>query len=410
MAAEINIVERLLPEVRRVMDVQEMTSGGTSDPFRARFRGRLVIPSEQAYERLEAVFEREQLLLVFRQEGSAQAVLGVTDMRQTGPSRPWLNIVFFGLTCLSVLYAGISYGAGYLEVNYRQPLLQIVLQSLPLGLLYGLSLLGILVAHEFGHYFMGRYHRTEVSLPFFLPFPGSLFGTLGAFIRLKSPPRNRRSLMDIGLAGPVAGLVVAIPVLLIGLALSEVGPLPSRTGDMPGTILDSNSQFYLEGNSLFYLAVKFLVKGELLPMPADYGGLPPLLYWARYLLTGLPAPLGGRDVSLHPMAWAGWAGLLVTGLNLIPVGQLDGGHALYALLGRRAAHIWPFVLVVMAALTVVWTGWFLFAGLIFFFGRAHAQPLDDITELDRTRRMVAVLGLILFLLIFTPVPLRLVGG
>jgi membrane-associated protease RseP (regulator of RpoE activity) len=208
--------------------------------------------------------------------------------------------------------------------------------------------------------------------------------------------------MDIGLAGPLAGLVVAIPVLLIGLALSEVGPLPAGSPQAAGTIL--------EGNSLFYLAVKFLVKGELLPAPAEYGGLPPLLYWTRYILTGLPTPLGGRDVSLHPMAWAGWAGLLVTGLNLIPVGQLDGGHALYALLGRRAGRIWPFVLVAMAGLTLVWTGWFLFAGLVFFFGRAHAQPLDDITPLDRRRRLVAVLGLVLFLVIFTPVPLRPLGG
>jgi len=181
-----------------------------------------------------------------------------------------------------------------------------------------------------------------------------------------------------------------------------VGPLPIRPRETIGTIL--------EGNSLFYLAVKYLVKGELLPAPAEYGGLPPLLYWIRYILTGLPAPLGGRDVSLHPMAWAGWAGLLVTGLNLIPVGQLDGGHALYALLGRRAGRIWPFVLVAMAGLTLVWTGWFLFAGLVFFFGRAHAQPLDDITPLDRRRRVVAVLGLVLFLLIFTPVPLRPLGG
>src|SRR3970040_1654076 len=106
-------------------------------------------------------------------------------------------------------------------------------------------------------------------------------------------------------------------------ALWEVGPLPTGSRQAAGTIL--------EGNSLFYLAVKFLVKGELLPAPAEYGGLPPLLYWTRYILTGLPAPLGGRDVSLHPMAWAGLAGLLVTGLNVIPGGQLGGGDALDAL-------------------------------------------------------------------------------
>jgi membrane-associated protease RseP (regulator of RpoE activity) len=394
-------MERLLLEVRRVMQVEEMTSGGTADPFRARFRGRLLIPSDQAYERLAPAFEREKLVLLLREDGEMQYVVGVPDQRAVGSSRPWLNLVFFVLTGASVLLAGLLYGGGYIGVN---PLGSAAgfLQTLPLGALYAFSLLGILVSHEFGHYFLGRYHRTEVSLPFFLPFPGSLFGTLGAFIRLKSPPPSRRALLDIGLAGPVAGLVVAIPVLLIGLALSQVGPLPVRPREAIGTIL--------EGNSLFYLAVKFLVKGELLPAPANYGGLPPLVYWVRYILTGLPSPLGGRDVSLHPMAWAGWAGLLVTGLNLIPVGQLDGGHGLYALLGRRAGRIWPFVLVAMAGLTMVWSGWFLFAGLVFFFGRAHAQPLDDITPLDPTRRVVAVLGLILFLLVFTPVPLRALGG
>jgi membrane-associated protease RseP (regulator of RpoE activity) len=402
LAVEVNPVERLLPEVRRVMEVREMTSGGSADPFRARFRGRLLVPSDQAYERLAPAFAREGLVLLLRNDGDSHAVIGVRDLRPASPSRGWLNLLFFALTGLSVLFAGISYGAGYIGVDPRMSTREILSGSLPLGLVYTLSLLGILVAHEFGHYFVGRYHGTEVTLPFFLPFPGSLFGTLGAFIRLKSPPRNRRTLMDIGLAGPVAGLVVAIPVLLIGLALSEVGPLPVQPREVAGTIL--------EGNSLFYLAIKYLVKGELLPSPADYGGLPPLLYWIRYILTGLPAPVGGRDVSLHPMAWAGWAGLLVTGLNLVPVGQLDGGHALYALLGRRAARLWPFVLVGMAALTLVWPGWFLFAGLVFLFGRAHAQPLDDVTPLDGTRRAVAVLGLVLFLLVFTPVPLRPLGG
>jgi len=274
-----------------------------------------------------------------------------------------------------------------------------VLRSIPAGAPFALGLMAILLAHEFGHYFAARYHKTAVSLPYFLPFPGSTFGTMGAFEQLKEPPRNRRVLLDIGLAGPLAGLVVALPVLLIGLALSSIERLPASSAAAVGA--------GLEGNSLLYLAAKYAVTGELLPAPDSYGGVAPVVYWARYLLLGLPLPFGARDVILHPLAWAGWAGLLVTALNLIPAGQLDGGHLLYVLLGRRAARIVPFIVVALAGLGVVWSGWWLWAALIYFLGRKHAQPLDEITPLDPRRRAFAVLGLVIFVLVFTPVLLRI---
>jgi membrane-associated protease RseP (regulator of RpoE activity) len=264
------------------------------------------------------------------------------------------------------------------------------------GILFAVSLLAILTAHEFGHYFAARYHKTAVSLPYFLPFP-SLFGTLGAFIRLKQPPKNRRVLMDIGLAGPLAGLVVALPLLLIGLILSEIGILASDPQALGG----------LEGNSILYLALKYLAKGELLPMPQSYGNLPPPIYWIRYFFVGSPIPLGGRDVLLHPMAWAGWAGLLVTSLNLIPAGQLDGGHTVYVLLGKAARRLWPFLVGALVLLGFVWPGWYLWAVLVFTMGRTFATPRDDLTPLDPTRRAIAILGLVIFVLVFTPVPLRL---
>ena len=202
---------------------------------------------------------------------------------------------------------------------------------------FAISLLAILGAHEFAHYLAGRSHRTHVTLPYFIPFPFSPFGTMGAFIQLKEPPKNKRVLLDIGIAGPLAGLVVAIPVLLYGLSLSRLQPITSSSGQI----------FTLEGNSLLYLLAKFIMFGKLLPAPASYGDLSPILYWVRYFFTSHPLPIGGMDVIIHPIAWAGWAGLLVTALNLIPAGQLDGGHVMYVLLGKRVRMLWPVILLVL---------------------------------------------------------------
>jgi membrane-associated protease RseP (regulator of RpoE activity) len=168
----------------------------------------------------------------------------------------------------------------------------------------------------------------------------------------------------------------------------------------------------LEGNSVLYVLSKYLVFHQWLPSPASFGGIPPLLYYARYFFTGHPLPAGGLDVNLHPIAWAGWAGLLVTALNLIPAGQLDGGHMLYVLLGtRRARQTLPFILVGLILLGFVWSGWWLWAALIFFLvGRSYAEPLDQITPLNPARKALAVLALIIFLLVFTPVPLQSLGA
>ena len=269
-------------------------------------------------------------------------------------------------------------------------------------MLFSLLFLPGVLLHEGSHYLAARYHGTNVTLPYFIPFPLSLFGTMGAFIRLKEPPRNKRVLLDIGIAGPLAGLVVAIPVLLIGLSLSTVEPIQVPAGQ----------GILLEGNSILYLLAKYAVFGQLLPAPESYGNLPPLLYWLRYYFTSQPLPLGGVDVWIHPVAWAGWAGLLVTALNLIPAGQLDGGHTIYVLVGRRARFLLPFILGALFLLGFVWSGWWLWAGLIFFVGRVFAEPLDQITPLDSRRKAIAIFGLVIFLLVFTPVPLvqTVIGG
>lgn len=257
------------------------------------------------------------------------------------------------------------------------------------------------MAHEFGHYLVGRSRGEVVTLPYFIPFPFSAFGTMGAFISMKEIPKNRKHLLDIGIAGPMIGLLVAIPVLLIGLNLSTLAPIEA---ELPEGYIQ-----FLEGNSLFYLFAKYLTFGRLLPQPPSYGALSPALYWVRYFFTGNPLPLGGLDVQIHPVAWAGWAGLFVTAINLIPAGQLDGGHILYVLFGKeKAKRSFPFVLGTLILLGLVWQGWWLWAVLIFFFGRRYAEPLDQITPIDKKRKVLAVVALIVFLLLFIPVPLVII--
>jgi membrane-associated protease RseP (regulator of RpoE activity) len=199
---------------------------------------------------------------------------------------------------------------------------------------------------------------------------------MGAVIRIKAPIKNKRALFDIGVAGPLAGLFFAVPLLLYGLATSEVGPI-SSIGMM-------------EGNSVLYYLAKFVTLGQFLPSETT-------------------------DVYLNQVAWAGWVGLLVTALNLMPVGQLDGGHIVYSLIGNQARRLFVPVIAGLGILTAVsffidntftWGIWIL---LLFFFGRAHAEPLDDVTSLDPRRRWLGIATLIIFALIFVPIPFRILG-
>lgn len=392
--------------VSRVLRIEAVTHGDQKKQYIARYRGHLLNEdSAAAYDQLVNELRPLDITPLFRQEKDQDVVILLSGVIAPNPSRVWVNILLFVLTLLSVFFAGVYYTLGGVYDGPPSPglgeLLPYVQASLGGGLAFMVSLLAILLAHEFGHYLAGRYHRTHVTLPYFIPFPFSPFGTMGAFIQLKEPPKNKRILLDIGLAGPIAGLVVAIPVLLLGLSLSEVSYLPAQ--------LLQGQGLQIEGNSILYLFSKYVIFGQLLPAPGSYGGLSALEYWVRYFFTGRPLPMGGVDVLLSPVAWAGWAGLLVTALNLIPAGQLDGGHVLYSLIGRRASYLLPIILVILVLLGFVWPGWWLWAFLIFLLGRFHAEPLDQITQLNPTRQIVAIFGLLIFVLVFTPVPLLAVG-
>ena len=388
-------IEILTQTVARVMRIEDITTGEPEKTYLVRYRGQIVGDTAEAYEQLAGSLRQYHVTPLFRNEKDQHAVLLIPGIIEPKASNPLVNLVLFLFTLLSVIFAGVIYAYDGPQPQNAAALLLELLRSLPIGVPFAISLLAILVAHEFGHYLAGRYHHTHVTLPYFIPFPLSPFGTMGAFIQLKEPPRNKRILLDIGIAGPIAGLVVAIPVLIYGLTLSKVEPITLSPGQ----------GFSLEGNSLLYLFAKFLVFGRLLPAPASYEGLPPLLYWIRYFFTSQPLPIGGMDVIIHPVAWAGWAGLLVTGLNLIPAGQFDGGHLMYVLFGRRARALWPFIMIALVALGFFWAGWWLWAALIFFLGRIYAEPLDQITKLDPKRRAIALLGVVIFFLVFTPVPL-----
>jgi len=248
-------------------------------------------------------------------------------------------------------------------------------ESLPLssiwrGWPYALSVLLILGGHELGHYFAARFHGVHVTLPYFIPLPIGFFGTLGAFIQLREPVRNRKILFDVGVAGPLTGFVLAVPILFIGLATSNITPLPA-------------DGYILEGDSLFYGLAKFIVFGQVLPN-------------------------GHEDVFINQVAKAGWTGLFITGLNLIPVGQLDGGHVVSTLMGRRAQRLYLPVLIVFLVLSFINSAWLLWTMLLFLMGRLYAMPLDTITPLDSRRRWLGYAAMLIFVLVFVPNPLQIV--
>ncbi len=387
--------------VKELFEIESMMLGGTKQGYRLRYDGKLKhSDSELAYDQLAEAIKPYGLTPLFRENEHNQRILIVNQRPEPKLGPLWVNILLFILTILSVMFTGAQFSATDVTNPFQLPLMDFLRYFLG-GWPFTVSLLGILLAHELGHYFVGRARGEKVTLPYFIPFPLSVFGTMGAFISMKKIPKNKKHLMDIGIAGPLIGLLVAVPVLFIGLSLSTVGPVEL---DLPEGYVH-----FLEGNSIFYLMAKYITFGKLLPQPASYGDLSPVLYWLRYFFTGSPAPLGGIDVQIHPVAWAGWAGLFVTAINLIPAGQLDGGHILYTLLGKeKAKRIFPIVLVALVIMGFFWSGWWLWAFLIFFIGRRYAEPMDQITPIDLKRKILGILALIVFVFLFSPVPLVIV--
>lgn len=296
-----------------------------------------------------------------------------------------LHVGLFLATCATTFLSGSLLGSNFDATR---------------GFYFSGTIMTILLCHEMGHFIVARRHGIDASLPFFIPLPPFIsLGTLGAVIQMENPIEDRNKLVDVGAAGPLAGLVVAIPLLIYGLSLSPLSTTPPVAGTM------------IEGNSILYIALKYLVHGMVLPTEA------------------------GIDVELHPMAFAAWVGLLITMINLLPIGQLDGGHIACAALGERHerfSQTLHWLLVVVCCSVVLWLTyqhtsdglgvvtslksavkaalpWAVWAGILVVMrrmsdGRYH-PPVGE-GNLSRGRTWLVVFMVVVLLLIFTPIPLR----
>ncbi len=288
------------------------------------------------------------------------------------PRRLWLHAALFVVTWLSTTFVGGVTFARLPEDFVSPGIASTLLHPgvvLP-GLEFSIPLMIILLAHEMGHYLACRRHRLDATLPYFLPLPIPLgIGTLGAFIRIRTPIASKRELFDVGAAGPIAGFLITLPFLVAGVALSDpVAKLPD-TG------------YILFGDPLLFKALSHLLHAEV---------------------------AAGGDMFIHPTGFAAWVGLLVTALNLLPFGQLDGGHVTYAMFGalhRRAA--WP-LLLVLVALGFMWTGWWIWAVIALVMGVRHPRVPDEPYPLDPGRARLGWLCIAIFALCFTPQPITIV--
>lgn len=277
----------------------------------------------------------------------------------------WINIVLFAATIITTTIAGsIQWASIYDAWN------DILKPSYLLdGLIYfSIPLLLILGIHEMGHYFTSKKHKLDTSLPYFIPLPPPfILGTFGALISTREPIPDRKTLLDVGISGPICGFLVAIPVCLVGLFLMQQNPM----------ILTSTSA---EGT----MTVTFPI---LLQTLSNFFTIPP-------------------DAIMHPTLFAGWVGLFLTAINLMPIGQLDGGHVSRALLKEKHKYASWAVIIVILGLGMFYTGWLMFAFIILFLvGTQHNPPLNEFSPLDTKRKILGIIGFIIFILCFAPIPM-----
>ena len=362
--------ETNVPRLQRLLwDVFSVTETRVAEePDRViEFRGQLTQPSEQAHTSISARFRDLGYTAFLARENNTDVIQAIHEIVVPKPAQMWINALLFVATVITTLMAGAIIadpGIGSLALFARHP--ELLLQGAP----FGLTLLAILGVHEMGHYIAGRIHKAAVTLPYFIPVPpfGALpLATLGAFIQLRSPIQNRRALFDIGLSGPLAGLVVAIGAYVYGLTLAR--PILAGGGITLG---------------------RSLLTQWLIQIVQPQGAQP------------------GYALAANPFMIAGWLGLFVTVINLLPIGQLDGGHVLYAAFGRRVSIVGVAMIVGLFAMGYFLSSptWTLWAILGLFFGVRHAPPLDDVTPLDPVRTAIAIGTFIVFVLIFVPVPFR----
>jgi len=314
--------------------------------------GHLRQDAEDVFPLIRHRCEREGYTPMLRRLQGRDVVILAPGVVQPKPVNPTLNVLLFLATLGTTVWAGSF--LSHPPTSAWEWLSPVRLLS---GLPFAIALLSILGIHELGHYFMARHHGVDVTPPYFIPVPFGL-GTFGAFIQLRSPVEDRKALFDVGLAGPVAGFIVALPFLTLGLTL----PASNVSG-------------------------------------IQLSHLPLLMRWAAALLRP------GTVTGIHPIAFAAYIGLWVTAMHLLPIGQLDGGHVAYGMFGARFRYVaWAmFVSMIFLGLTL-WEGWFFWAAFVGLVGVNHPPPLNDITPLDRKRQVVFVLAVLLFIITFVPRP------
>ncbi|MBI5409620.1 MAG: site-2 protease family protein [Nitrospirae bacterium] len=269
-----------------------------------------------------------------------------------------IHVLLFIATFMTTTFAGALMNN---VIPWEHP------EKIYLGLPFSLTLLLILLTHELSHYVMSRRHNVDASLPYFIPAP-SIIGTFGAVIKMRPPIPDRRSLIDIGASGPIGGFIIAVTATVIGLSLSEIKP----TGQLQEGLSFGSS-------ILFDLLSKLVFKVDL----------------EKY------------DVMLHPVAFAGWIGLLVTSLNLLPIGQLDGGHIIYAFFGEKHQWISKGMIPVLIFLGIAyWSGWIVWAVIMIFLGYRHPPVVYPWIQLDRRRKIIGWIAFVIFILTFTPTPVK----
>lgn len=309
-------------------------------------------------------------------------------------SRQWPTYSLHALLFLATLFTTTLAGVQWVNKDPTE------LGNFALGLPYSLSLLAILSAHEFGHFFAAKYHRVKTTLPYYIPIPPFLlnpFGTMGAVIRIRSPIATKKALFDIGIAGPLAGLVPTVVILLLGFLT-----LPPR-------------------EYLYSIHPEYRALEQIPSVGLTFGHS--ALFWVlskTFNTVGFVPPM--NEIYHYPFLCVGWFGLFITALNLIPVGQLDGGHILYALIGRRQGAIARafFFILIFIGLTsflplfgrniqIGTAGWLLWAAILYFIIKLNHPEIDELSELDGTRRSLGWFTFVVFLVTFPPIPLYEVG-
>ncbi|HIE05778.1 MAG TPA: site-2 protease family protein [bacterium (Candidatus Stahlbacteria)] len=347
-------MEELIEKIGYWMVVDEVVPGITI----ASIKGTITEPKERAIEKIKEVVSASTPYFPLFSREDDRDVIDLVVLKKKGDKKrnPVFNLALFLATIFTTLFIGSLNQGGNPVANPA---------DLWLGIPFSFSLMAILTGHELGHYLTSRHFKVQASLPYFLPIPHPLIGTLGAVIKMDSVIPNRKALFWIGLTGPLTGFIISIPIIYFGLSLSRIESLQNYPNA------------WALGDSLL-----FFIIGKL-----THPSIPP-----------------NMDIILHPMAFAGWVGLLVTGLNLVPLGQLDGGHISYSLMLKKRRYISLAVIIALGFLGLYWYGWFLWIIIGIFLSMREPMIQDRITRLDSSYYLLSLIPITILILSFIPIP------